>query len=581
MLAPAPIYFGDASARLFGWVHQPESRARATGVVLCNPLGDDYVRAHRTLRHLAEALCVAGFPVLRFDFHGTGDSAGDERDPGRIAAWRRDLATAIDELRHHSGAARVAVVGLRLGATIAAEVASQRDDVASVVLWHPFFDGTSFTSETLRVHRMHRMLEPDSFSAGPAKHVDGEEALGFFLTNETIADLEQIDLMTLARRPAPHVLVVGAGNVPAEGPLQDRLRALGAEVAYRHLPGHKFLISIPHRSSVPREVIDNIVGWLADTHPTVDANALRSLPRPGHHDASRFVEEPLVFGTTHRLFGILVSPTRDRVRRDLPAIIMMNAGTVHRIGPHRLYVELARELAELGFNVLRMDLSGIGDSPVASGEENLTYPATCLADCEAAMKTLGERVGAQRFIVTGLCSGADIAFKLGLKERRVAGVVMMNPLTFCVQDPTFVEAYKGARYYQNTVFNKWNWLRLLKGQIDLVRAAKLLAPKLKGVATRALDRVRPRANGADDHADVPAYLRAMAERGVDTFLVVTTNDPGVDYVDVHFGKRMKELAVANYRREDLAGTDHTFTSVWSRQHVRTTIREHLASRHLK
>jgi pimeloyl-ACP methyl ester carboxylesterase len=276
-----------------------------------------------------------------------------------------------------------------------------------------------------------------------------------------------------------------------------------------------------------------------------------------------------------------VTPTRDRARSDLPAIIMTNAGTVHRIGPHRLYVELARELAELGFPDLRMDLSGIGDSPVASGDENLTYPATCLADCEAAMRALGESVGAQRFIVTGLCSGADIAFKLAVKDRRVAGVVMMNPLTFCVQDPTFVEAYKGARYYQNTFFNKWSWIKLLKGEVDIARVARMIAPKLKGAAARVVDRMRPKANSTDDHADVPAYLRMMAERGVDTFLLTTLHDPGVDYVDVHFGKRMKELSVANYRREDLAGTDHTFTSVWSRQHVRTTIREHLASRHLR
>ncbi|HSD86117.1 MAG TPA: alpha/beta fold hydrolase, partial [Kofleriaceae bacterium] len=535
MPAPAPIYFGDAGARLFGWVHQPGQHARPTAVVLCNPLGDDYVRAHRSLRHLAEDLCAAGFPVLRFDFHGTGDSAGNERDPGRLAAWRRDLGTAIDELRRQSGAAKVAVVGLRLGATIAAEVASQRDDVASVVLWHPFIDGSSFTSETLRMHRMHRMLEPKSFAAGPTEYADGEEALGFFLTKETIADLERVDLMTLPRRPAPHVLVIGAANVPAEGPLQERLRALGAEVTYRHLPGHKFLISIPHRSTVPQDVIDAIVGWLADTHSTLDATAPRSVPRPDRHEASQFVEEPLVFGTTHRLFGILVKPVRDRARSDLPAIIMINAGTVHRIGPHRLYVELARELAELGFHVLRMDLSGIGDSPVASGDENLTYPATGLADCQAAMTALGERVGAQRFIFAGLCSGADITFQLGVKDDRVAGVVMMNPLTFCVQDPAFVEGYKGARYYQNTFFNKWSWLRLLRGEVDLVRVAKMLAPKVKGLAARVVDRVRPITNGGDDHADVPAYLRMMAERGIDTFLVVTEHDPGVDYVDVHFG----------------------------------------------
>jgi hypothetical protein len=73
----------------------------------------------------------------------------------------------------------------------------------------------------------------------------------------------------------------------------------------------------------------------------------------------------------------------------------------------------------------------------------------------------------------------------------------------------------------------------------------------------------------------------MAERGVDTFLLVAVHDPGVDYVDLHFGKRMRELTeVANYRREDVEGTDHTFTSVWAQQHVRATILEHFAKRHL-
>ncbi len=233
-------------------------------MVICNPLGDDYVRALRALRHLAEDLSAAGFGVLRFDFHGTGDSAADERAAGRIAAWRHDLGVAIDEARAQTGAAEVAVIGLRLGATIAAQVASGRSDVASVVLWHPFVDGSSFTTETIRMHKMHRMLEPESFASGPKDHPDGQEALGFFLTNETIEDLKTVDLMTLAHRPAREVLVIGAANIPAEEPLLERLRALDTNVSYRHLPGHKFLISIPHRSAVPQEVIDAIVHWLGE-----------------------------------------------------------------------------------------------------------------------------------------------------------------------------------------------------------------------------------------------------------------------------------------------------------------------------
>ncbi len=245
---------------------------------------------------------------------------------------------------------------------------------------------------------------------------------------------------------------------------------------------------------------------------------------------------------------------------------------------------MARELAGLGFHVLRLDLSGIGDSPVAQGEENLCYPATGIADCQQAMDVLAAKLGAKRFILAGLCSGADIAFQLGVKDRRVAGVVMMNPRTFCVHDLAMVEAYKGARYYQDSFFKKEKWLKLLSGKVDVMRVAKMVAPKVKGAAVRSmervLERVRPKSKDGVG-ADVPACLRLMAERGVDTFLVTTVHDPGVDFVDVHFGKRMQELAsVANFRREDLQGTDHTFTSIWSQHHVRTTIRDHLAKRHL-
>jgi hypothetical protein len=113
-----------------------------------------------------------------------------------------------------------------------------------------------------------------------------------------------------------------------------------------------------------------------------------------------------------------------------------------------------------------------------------------------------------------------------------------------------------------------------------VRVARMVAPKLKGMAKHALGRLRPKRD--TEHADVPECLQLMAKRGVDTFLLVAVHDPGVDYVDVHFGKRMQALAsVANYRREDLQGTDHTFTSVWAQQHVRATVKEHLARRHLR
>ena len=72
--------------------------------------------------------------------------------------------------------------------------------------------------------------------------------------------------------------------------------------------------------------------------------------------------------------------------------------------------------------------------------------------------------------------------------------------------------------------------------------------------------------------DVPACLRLMAERGVDTFIVASAKDPGVDYVDAQFGAEMKALeTVHGFRREDFLGTDHTFTSLYAQERVSQTI----------
>ena len=132
-----PLYFGTEKRAIFGWYH-PGINAepyRHVGVVLCNPIGDDYIRAHRVIRHIAESLSAVGFPVLRFDFHGTGDSAGTEEDPGRVDFWLDDIDLAIEELRKLSGVGQFTLAGLKLGATLAVVAAERRDDIEGLILW--------------------------------------------------------------------------------------------------------------------------------------------------------------------------------------------------------------------------------------------------------------------------------------------------------------------------------------------------------------------------------------------------------------------------------------------------------------
>src|SRR4051794_10640028 len=73
-----------------------------------------------------------------------------------------------------------------------------------------------------------------------------------------------------------------------------------------------------------------------------------------------YKEQAVLLGR-HSLVGILTRPPPAR-QKDAPAIVILNTGIVHRVGHHRMYVSLARELATSGRTVVRFDFAGIGDS---------------------------------------------------------------------------------------------------------------------------------------------------------------------------------------------------------------------------
>jgi pimeloyl-ACP methyl ester carboxylesterase len=151
------------------------------------------------------------------------------------------------------------------------------------------------------------------------------------------------------------------------------------------------------------------------------------------HDARAASEEPLQFGDGGRLFGILTLPQRGVAgAQSTPVFVFLNAGVLHRVGPLRMYVRLARELARQGFASLRVDLSGVGDSPPRPGS---SYRDQVAADFAAIEKALEARMGCQEIIVIGLCSAADNAMRLAPRHARIRGMVLFDPM--CFEDAGF------------------------------------------------------------------------------------------------------------------------------------------------
>lgn len=225
-----PFYFGTADRRLFG-VHTPARAGARAGsiraIVLCPPWGQEYLRAHRSMRLLADMLAGAGNDVLRFDYYGTGDSGGDMVD-GSVQGWEADIETAIDELKDVSGAPKVALVGLRLGAMLAARVAARRRrDVGVLVLWDPVVSGTAYVSELLQT-AMEREHSAERPRQRPAEIGGGHELLGFPLTASMTQAIEGLELgSAVASLPVRTHSVVSQGARSTE----ETRRALGSNVA--------------------------------------------------------------------------------------------------------------------------------------------------------------------------------------------------------------------------------------------------------------------------------------------------------------------------------------------------------------
>jgi dienelactone hydrolase len=531
------IFFGSPGRELFGFFHAPKEGAwRRAGVVLCNPFGTDQTRSERTYRHLAERLAASGFACLRFDFFGTGDSGGDEHAPGLVASWLSDIGVAAAELRARSGAQSIALIGLRLGGTLAWAHAAQSGDIGALVVWNPCPSGASFVGDVTKLHKLYARMEPQMAAAKPPPE-DGEQALGAFLPRALVEDLSRLDLLKIPGRPAARTLVIDGGGLPACASLVERLRELDAAPEVRSHPGHKFLTTVSHRAVVPGDVIASIVEWLSVAYPTDTAPAARAAALVRGAAVAPAGERPIVFGEAHPLFGIITPAEPTSARPGRPTIVISNAGCVNRAGPHRMYVRMARRWAALGFDVLRVDLAGLGDSPAAPGTpENVAYPPTALDDLANAIRAPHAQGGADfvstdRIVMAGLCSGGDYAFQLAGLAPNVVGALLLNPRTFCVLDLAAVESAEGG-----------------------------VPP------TRPVE-------------DVPRALRAMADRGVETLLVVSRNDPGVAYVDAHAADAMRALeGVARFRRVEIEGADHSFTPVAAQRMVIDVLTDHLMTR---
>jgi pimeloyl-ACP methyl ester carboxylesterase len=257
------FYFGEDDRRLFGIYHVANAAVRrATSLVLCGPFGQESIRAHRSLRQLAVRASRQGFPVLRFDYHGCGDSMG-RRDEGSIRQGLNDVSTSVAEIRWRTQSPRVCLVGLRLGAWLALRTAIRHDDVAGLVMWDPVHDGSVYLNELARAREQQR-VEPGTPRTGPGELT---EVLGFPVPAGLSAEFRDISLSRIERCPAPRVLVIDSGTPGGSDPVVRALSGLGARVDARHVPGAPTWAYHPAAPMTNPALLQSIAAWAGEWLP--------------------------------------------------------------------------------------------------------------------------------------------------------------------------------------------------------------------------------------------------------------------------------------------------------------------------
>jgi alpha-beta hydrolase superfamily lysophospholipase len=574
---------GEGGERLFGHYHAPsETHARATGVVLVSPLGFEDLCTYGTYRELAERLARAGFPTLRFDHHGTGDSAGDDADPARVRAWLDGIRTAIEELKARSGVTAISLFGLRMGALLAGAAASELGGVASLVAWAPLSAGRAYVREV----RAYRML--NNKGATPSENGD-EESAGFLLSSATVEALSKLDLAKLPGKIAEHALVLSRDENKSEERVAKQLEATGVATEFRYVPGYAGMMIEPRQSVMPEQVLETVVGWLDATHPargrlSSTTSETASLLAESPLSKTKVQETALRLGEGKRLFGVLTRPppVHAHPARARTALLLLTMAWHHRTGANRMHVSIAREAASLGFSAFRFDISGSGDShPEPGVDPRKAPPRHFVPEVQSAMRHLRAEYGIQRFVLSGVCSGGSLGHMVAKADSSVAGAIIINPQRFYTSEdeefiPDAVITFKATSSYKRALFQKETWLRAARGDVHFKVIFDLMRERAAGMARVRLDALRARFSGQRPKTESRVDLERMVDQGTDTLFIFSNDDPGIEYLNLHAGDSLQKLRTRKgFRIEMIDGADHTFTPLSAQKRLSDVITSHL------
>ena len=247
---------------LAGMLYLPaEDDPSRPAVVLCNAFADERKSSCLAMVRLARRLASSGFPTLRFDYAGCGDSPGEFVD-ATVLTRIADIDVAAECAKEQTGRRQICLCGLRLGATLAARAAQARTDVVALALIEPISDGGGYIDGQVR-RKLVRQMMTSGQADGHGEQDDIVDLDGYALRPSTIEELRGLNLQQTTFA-GPVLIVQASFNEKIRRDTAAGVSACGsagARVDVRALVLPPFWGRIDIADTTPLE--DAVAGWMS------------------------------------------------------------------------------------------------------------------------------------------------------------------------------------------------------------------------------------------------------------------------------------------------------------------------------
>ncbi|MET0012480.1 MAG: hydrolase 1, exosortase A system-associated [Sedimenticola sp.] len=542
----------------------PDSQPK--GWVICfPPFAEEMNKCRRMMSEQARALAAVELAVVLPDLFGTGDSSGDFGDADWLT-WKTDMVSLVESI-YQQGHENVFFWGIRVGCLLALDVSKHISNPAKgITFWQPVSNGQQAMTQFLRLRMAAGMMEGTQEKVSDLRHQlmddNSVEIAGYDLPPGLFKTIDDLTMASLVPENVDALTWFEVSS-NSDKPLSPMVRKVidtwhqaKVEVDAQIVLGDSFWAT-QEITMVP-ELIRQTTGALKKSSSGLSAS---SFSVDGIFQKTTFKDEEFIgFKCKDGQLAAIFHPGKSCSKR---GVLLVVGGPQYRVGSHRQFILLARDLSDAGVPVFRFDYRGMGDSTGSFiGFEGIQEDIRSALDCFQKLHSELEE-----FVIWGLCDAATAAAFYAPCDQRVKGVVLLNPWVRSEQGQA--QAYI-RHYYLDRLLSKDFWTKVIRGKYKFNSSLK----SFLGMVKTAKENGSTLNQGCQ--IDLASSEQKMSliqrmEDALDRFegrvlLVISGNDlTAAEFVDSSMASKRFQSVLEEDRVtiEKLEEADHTFSKkVW-------------------